>query len=59
LLSAVTGLTVANILLVFHLSTDFSSWRSGPAVDVLLVLTALVAFAFRASQRTMVRAGPG
>ena len=60
LLSAVTGLTVANILLVFHLSTDLSSWRSGPAVDVLLVLAALVAFAFRASQRTSLRPGhPG
>ncbi len=52
LLSAVAGVTVANILLTFHLSTDFSSWRSGPAVDVLLVLAALVAFAFRATQRT-------
>jgi hypothetical protein len=51
LLSAVAGLTVANALLVFHLGTDFSGWRSGPTVDVLLVLAALVAFAFRASQR--------
>jgi serine/threonine-protein kinase len=56
LLSAVAGVAVANALSVFHLSTDFSSWRSGPAVDVLLVLAALVAFAFRASQRTTLRA---
>ena len=51
LLSAVVGLTVANMLLVFHLSTDFSSWRSGPTVDVLIVLVALVGLAFRAAQR--------
>ncbi len=51
LLSAVVGLTVANMLLVFHLSTDFSSWRSGPTVDVLIVLVVLVGLAFRASQR--------
>jgi uncharacterized membrane-anchored protein YitT (DUF2179 family) len=60
LLSAVAGVAVANALSMFHLSTDFSSWRSGPAVDVLLVLAALVAFAFKASQRTSLRAGhPG
>ena len=52
LLSAVVGLSVANTLLVFHLSTDFSSWRSGPTVDVLIVLVALVGLAFRASQRS-------
>ena len=57
LLSAVVGLTVANMLLVFHLSTDFSSWRSGPTVDVLIVLVALVGFAFRASQRPVRSAG--
>ena len=52
LLSAVVGLTVVNMLLTFHLDTDFSSWRSGPTVDVFVVLAVLVAFAFRASQRS-------
>jgi hypothetical protein len=40
-----------------HLSTDFSSWRSGPSVDIFIALAALVAFAFHASRRSTRPAG--
>jgi serine/threonine-protein kinase len=51
LLSAVVGVTVANVLLVFPVSTDFGGWQGGPTATAFLALAALVAFAFRASQR--------
>lgn len=50
LLSAVVGVTFVNSVFAFPMTTDLSSWSSGPTIVALLVAAALVGFAFRASQ---------
>ena len=37
-------------MVAFPLTTDFSSWRSGPTVFVMILLLALAVSAFRISQ---------
>jgi serine/threonine-protein kinase len=58
LLSGVVGVTLANTLLIFPLSLDLGSWRSGPAKVALLVVGLTVFLAFRASQSGAVRPAP-
>jgi hypothetical protein len=50
LLSAVVGVTFLNTVFSFPLVTDFGSWASGPTTAALLFATAVVGFAFTASQ---------
>ena len=52
LLSLIAGVYVIHALTAFPLTTDFSSWRGGPTVFVMILLAALAVLAFRISQAT-------
>jgi serine/threonine-protein kinase len=49
LVSAISGMYVLHVLQAFPLSTELGSWRGGPTVFVMVLLTAVAVFAFRTS----------